>query len=274
MADGIIFRTTDGARWGAAGGLGTGGNLTPLQFDENMWELLTRIQALETDPPEAVSVNGFTVLGSQFQVNMSDGSTRGPYDLPIATFRDMGEWVNAMELEVLDFFSVPHRGFYRTLIAHTTPDAPAEFDPAAVDEDSGSPTFGEPLYQLVFGEDTYIYVVGFFFPNKPGLGVEDGAALAGHVFVHEVTAEVGLPGSKAYLKVDPAIDMELVIQHNDVTVGAVHFVAGSNVGTFELDDEVIFEVGDRLTILKPTDGVDADAKELSVSLNLLREVSA
>ena len=265
MADGITFRTTDNLRWGAGAGSGTGGNLTPLQFDENMWEFLTRIQALENDPPEAISVAGFTVIGSQFQVNMSDGSTRGPYDLPIATFRFVGEWINNLPLLELDLVQKAGFGLYLVLISHTTPDSPAEFDPNATDEDSGSPTFGEPLYQLVYGEQEYIYDIGFFYPGRVGTGVDDGFGIAGHIFVHAVTFPADLVGSKAYLTVDPAADMEFVIQKNGVDVGSVDFVAGANVGTFTFPDAVAFAVGDRVRVMKPTAGVDTDARELSVT---------
>lgn len=270
MADGIIFRTVDMLRWGIAGGLGTGGNLTPLQFDENFWELLIRIQAIEGDPPEAISVSGFTVIGSQFQVNMSDGSTRGPYDLPIATFRFVGEWVNNLPMLKLDFVSKKGFGLYIVLISHTAPAGPATFDPAAVDTVIGSPTFGQPLYQLVYGEQEYIYDVGFFFPGKPGIGIEVGAAIAGHVFVHEVTFPATLPGSKADLKIDPASSMTFKIQRNGVDKGTVNFAAGANVGTFTFAADVVFAVGDKLTVLYPNGGIDVDARELSITFKAVR----
>lgn len=263
MADGVVFRTVDMLRWGVAGGLGTGGNLTPLQFDENMWELLTRIQALENDPPEAISVNGFTVIGSQFQVNMSDGSTRGPYDLPIATFRLMGEWVNDLPLAKLDIISAQHFGLYLVLQPHTTPAGPATFDPDAVD---GS---ANPLYQQLFGEDTYIYDLGFFFPGRPGIGIDDGAAIAGHVFVHPVTLPINLTDSKAKLKVDPVATLSFPIQVNGVTKGSVDFAAAATVGTFTFAAAVEIAVGDVLTVLKPTT-VDIDARELSVTIKATR----
>lgn len=274
MADGIIFRTTDGLRWGAAGGLGTAGNLTPLQFDENMWALLTRIQAIENDPPEAVSILNFTIVGSQLEINMTDGTTHGPFTLPIAIFNDVGEWVNDLPLLPLDFFSVPHRGFYRTRIAHTTPASPATFDPDAIDEDSGSATFGQNLYALVFGEDTAIYVVGFFYPGKPGLGIEDGTAIAGHEFVHDITLLAGLPLSKAKLRVASSIDLTFPIKKNDTTtIGSVNFAAAATEGTFTFAADVDFDAGDVLTVLKATQGVDSAARELKVTFNGTRRLS-
>lgn len=269
--DGITFRTTDPDRWGGAGGLGTGGNLTPLQFDENMWELLTRIQALEANPAEGVGILNFTVIGSQMEVSMTDGTTRGPFDLPIATFRDVGEWTNSLPLFPLDFFSVQGQGWYRTNIQHTTPASPAVFDPAAVDTLIGSPTEGDPLYTLVFGEDTYIYVIGFFFPGRPGLGIDDNTAMMGHVLVHPITLLATLPLSKASLKVDAAASMSFKIQKNGTDIGTVNFAAGALTGTFTFAADVSFVAGDVLTVLKPTGGVDADARELAITFNARRD---
>jgi hypothetical protein len=267
--DGIIFRTTDGARWGAAGGSGTGGNLTPLQFDENMWELLTRIQAIENDPPEAVGVNGFTVIGSQFQVNMTDGSTRGPYDLPIAAFRDVGIWVNNLPLLVMDFFQVPGRGYYRTLIAHTTPDSPAVFDPNAIDEDSGSPTFGQPLYSLVLGEDASIYDVGFFMPGRVGQGIAVGEEMFAHTFVRDVTLPLDLPGSLAKLAAACAADMELEIYQDTTLQGSVTFAAGETDGVFVWTTAVDFAAGETLSVHPPAT-LDATARGLKISFKAVR----
>lgn len=267
--DGIVFRTTDGARWGAAGGTGTGGNLTPLQFDENMWAFLTRLQALEDNPPVAVSITGFTVIGSQFLVNMTDATTRGPYDLPIATFRDVGEWVNNLPLLPLDFFTVAHSGFYRTLIGHTTPASPALFDANAIDEDSGSPTFGEPLYQLVYGDDAAVYDFGFFYPGKPGIGVDDGSAIAGHVFVKTVTMPALLANSRARLKVAAGATLSFPIEHNGTEVGSVNFASGQTSGTFTFTDDVDVVVGDVVALIKPA-GVDSAARELSVTFACIR----
>ena len=264
--DGIIFRTTDGARWGAGGGSGTGGNLTPLQFDENMWAFLTRIDALEDSPPVAVSIQSFTVIGSQLQINLTDGSHQGPFTLPVATFSLQGDWVNSMLYRVLDIVSAPHFGLYLVNIGHTSPVTPALFDPNAVDTTVGSPTLGQHLYSQLFGEDAYIYDIGFFFPGKPGIGVDNGAAIAGHILGHPITLPAGLPASKAHLKTAPGASMSFKIQVNDVDKGTINFASGANNGTFTFAANVDVNVASRVTVLKPTGGVDTDARELSVTL--------
>lgn len=262
--DGITFRTTDGGRWGAGGGTGTGGNLTPLQFDENNWELLTRMQALEDNPPVAVSIQSFTRIGSQFQVNLTDGSHQGPFDLPIATFRDVGEWDNSMPLLALDLFRVPGFGLYMVKIGHTTPASPATFNPDALDPDTS-----QPLYSLIYGEQEYIYDLGFSFPGRPGIGVEADAAVATHVFVHAVTAPVDLTGSEATLEIAAGGDLSFPILIAGAAAGSVDFAAGETAGTFTFTDAVEIAIGDKLRLIRP-DAVDTDARELSVTFKMIR----
>lgn len=262
MVAGLNFKT-DGA-WGSGNGLGTGGNLTPAQADENTWTLHQRILAIESNPPTAVGILGFTVIGSQFQVNMSDGSTLGPYDLPIATFRDMGIWTNNMPLLKLDIIEVPHDGVYIVNIAHTTPASPAVFNP---DADDGS---GNLLYTKVYGDDAYIYDLSWFYPGSPGLGIDTGAPMASHEFGRPVVMPTGLTDSKASLRVAPAGAISYDIQVNGVVKGSVDFASGSTAGTFTWTADVNGAVGDIISLMRPTTP-DSAAKDLTVTLILTRE---
>ena len=263
MPFGLNFKTTDPLKWGDGNGLGTGGNLTPQQADDNTWELHGRIKDIEDNPPTAVSIASFTVIGSQMQVNMTDGSIQGPFDLPIATLRLIGDWVNDMPLLPLDVFTVPHDGVYMVNIAHTTPAAPAVFDPAA---DDGS---GNPLYTKIFGDDAYIYDVGWFYPGMPGLGIDDSSPLAGHEFGRAVVCPADLPDSRASLRVAPNFDLSFDLQINGVVKGSVDFAAGETAGTFTWADDVSCAVGDVIYIMKPT-AVDSTARDLTVTLILTR----
>jgi hypothetical protein len=256
MADGIIFRNTDGAKWGA----GKGSALTSLEGDENNWEFLQRIQAIEGNPPLPVSIANITVVGSQFQVELTDGSSLGPYALPVATFELKGEWVNDMLYHELDMVSVANRGLYLVRIEHTTPSSPAIFDPTATDGG------GNPLYLLLFGEDEYIYDIGFFFPGKPGIGIDDGEAMAGFTFDRDVTLPAGLPGSVARLKTGGAAAMDFKIQVNGADAGNIHFNLGATTGAFTFDDAVECVAGDTVTILKPDDGIDTNARQFSATI--------
>lgn len=267
MVAGLSFKTTDNTKWGAGNGLGTGGNLTPQQADEDIWVLHSRIQVLEDNPPTARSIESFTVIGSQLQVNMSDGSTEGPFDLPIATFQMKGDWVNDMTYYPLDVVSVPHDGLYVVNIQHTTPASPATFDPQA---DDGS---GNLLYTKVFGDDAWIYDVGWFYPGQPGLGIEDDAPIAAHLFRRAVICPANLVDSGAELRVPPASDLSFDLQVNGVVKGSVDFASGETVGTFTFATQVSCAPGDIIQIMKPS-AVDSAAKDLTVTLILTREFDA
>lgn len=262
--DGIDYRTTDNAKWGAGSGAGAGGKLTPTQADDNFWTLYSRLKQLEDNPPEPVNIVGFTVIGSQFEVNMTDGSHLGPYSLPIATFRMIGNWVNSLPLLPLDIFTVPHDGVYITNVAHTTPASPATFDP---DADDGS---GNLLYTKVFGDDAYIYDFGFFYPGQPGLGVSDGAAIAGHIVCRPIVLPAGLTDSKADLLVPPAADLSFPITVNGTQVGSVDFASAANTATFTFAADVTMAAGDVVKLMKPTT-VDVAATELSATFVAIRQ---
>lgn len=256
--DGIDYRTTDNAKWGAGSGADASGDLTPSQVDNNFWTLYTRLKELEDNPPEAVDIIGFTVIGSQFQVNMSDGSTLGPYSLPIATFRMVGDWTNSTAYLQLDILTVPHDGVYMVNVGHTTPASPATFDPLA---DDGS---GNLLYTKVFGDDAYIYDFGFFYPGQPGLGISDGAAMAGHVVARPIVMPAGLADSKADLGIPPAVDISYPVKVNGVEVGSVDFASGDTAGTFTWAADVSLAAGDKVLLMKPAT-IDSAAYELSVT---------
>jgi hypothetical protein len=254
--DGIVYRNDDLAKWG----VGKGSRLTSMEGDLNFWELYSRLKSLEDNPPIAASIQSFNIIGSQFTVNLTNGDTLGPYTLPIATFELRGEWVNDMTYTELDIVSVLHRGLYLVRITHTTDPAPAEFDP---DADDG---LGNLLYLLLFGEDEYIYDIGFFYPGKPGLGIDDGEAMCGFTADRDYTLPIGLTDSVARLKTAPAAAMDFKIQKNAADIGNIHFNIGATTGTFTFAAAVDFVAGDTVTILKPDDGIDADARQFTATL--------
>jgi hypothetical protein len=287
MADGIIFRTTDMMRWGAAGGLGTGGNLTQTQFDENNWEFLQRIQALEGSPPEAVSIEDFTVIGSQLQVNMTDGSTRGPYQLPVAMLQDVGNWVNDAILQELNLVTVPDGtdpGIYMVKIAHTTPPAPAIFDKNAIDEDTGSPTFGDLLYQVVFmgatgggggGGSSINYEYRFHIVGTPG----DGQSSGDPIWWFRVKEPFVIPvdpldwdAAVWYVSATGDGSVEYPVNHNGVTVASIFFDEEADTATIlragltPVPIDVI--AGDIISVIYPLSTPSVSLKNLAVRLTM------
>lgn len=158
------FRTTDLGRWG----VGKGANLTPTEVDRNFWDLLEAIGALP-ELPDLVDISNITVSGSQLTVHLSDGSTRGPFELPIAEFAYQGAFADATAYERLDLFTVTVDdedidGLYLVLVDHTSE---LPFDP---DRDiSGDPAY-ERILPAVKGEKG-----DSFDPDDTGTFVERDA---------------------------------------------------------------------------------------------------
>jgi hypothetical protein len=253
--DGITYRTDDAGRWLT----GKGANLTPTEVDLNFWELYSRLKNLEDNAPLPVMITDITVIGSTFQVEMSDGSHFGPFDLPIAKFEWQGAWVNDAIYAKLDLVTVPQKGLYIVMFPHTAPHT-GPFDESAVDVGTG-----DPIYIKIFGEDTYIYDFGFFYPGKPGIGIDDGYAIAGHIFGRDVVLPAAMECDAKLFDACDA-DMSFDVQVDGVVKGTLDFTAGGTVGTLTWAADVDAPEGTRLRLMKPTDGVDASARELSVTL--------
>lgn len=92
----VKYVTTDAGRWGT----GVGRPLTATEFDENIYtvKLLAETAAAQTP----VSIDDFSVDGANFYVNLTDGSTAGPYALPVSTITPRGEWLASTSYAVND----------------------------------------------------------------------------------------------------------------------------------------------------------------------------
>lgn len=256
--DGIVYVNTHAAPRGA----GKGSPLTVDEADDNFYELYTRLKALEDSPPTAVSISNISVSGTQMLVTMSDASTFGPFTLPIAKLNFRGDYAPGMTLAALDLVNVPNQGLYMTLIENTDSDDP--FDGTKTD---GS---GHPLFNLVFATNTLIYDVGFFYPGRPGLGIDSAGWMFAHRMVREVTAPASLTDSVASLRVAPAADLSFPIYKNGGTsIGSVDFALGAAVGTFTFADDTDFAVGDTLQV-GPSIAADTAAKDLTLTFTLIR----
>lgn len=149
----ITFRT-NGA-WGA----GIGANLTPAQVDVNFYNLKTSVEDLVDNPVQPVNIADISVTGNQLTITLEDASVFGPFTLPIAEFRDRGEWVALEDYVYGDIFTQT-TGLYLVLQDHT---AGGVFNPAAANG------FG-PLYRLLF--DASGMTMTFLDAGYPATGVD------------------------------------------------------------------------------------------------------
>ena len=129
------YRTDDFARWGA----GQGFNLTAAQVDINFWDIVQRMLAQEARPDPSAGIAYFEIIGINMFVHMTDGTVLGPYELPVATFRDRGIWAPSTVYSKMDTFTT-NGGLWVTVFDHTSG---TSFDPGA---NNGA---GNDYYQLM-----------------------------------------------------------------------------------------------------------------------------
>lgn len=248
----IIYRTTDGAKWGS----GKGANLTAGEVDNNFWDLAERTLALESNPPQAAEISNIEVIGSQMMIYLSNGDSYGPYTLPVAMFRFRGEWSPTTNYAFMDLVTVRQLGLYFVNQTHTSDDT---FDPARQES-------GENVYTLMFGESSYVYNFGFFYPMRPGQGITSGGYMAARLFEYPVGLAAGLPGSLAKLRVAPAADLTFdICDKDDNVLGDITFAATETEGVFTFDNDWTGDVGDILYLAPPV-SLDDDARDLMVTI--------
>lgn len=123
----IIFRN-DGP-WGT----GQGSRLTSLQVDGNFYDHEQRIGTLENpDSDDFIGIADITIEGNSFIITLTDGSERGPFQIPTPGLRfrndvNSGEWAPLTLYSVNDLFTETGV-LYLVLYEHTSA---ATFDPGA-----------------------------------------------------------------------------------------------------------------------------------------------
>lgn len=125
--------------------------LTVEEFDANFTTLKAMIDYVTSHPVAGVSVSSITQAGSAgpLTFHMSDGSTRGPFSLPTASFRFRGDWAALTTYVSGDFFSVEDVGLYVVLKSHTSG---AEFDPDLQVTGSDAVALAVPFTNIRFGD--------------------------------------------------------------------------------------------------------------------------
>lgn len=257
----LTYRTSDVTRWGS----GKGARLTAEEFDRNTWELSERIRSVEEALDaglEGVGISNIEQVGSTFMIYMTNGAAYGPFTIPTAMLQWRGDWLNGQILRKLDLVTVKGMGLYLVNIPHTTPVAPATFDPDAFDSVSGS-----NYYTHVFGEDTYITDIAFSWPGKPGQGVEAGTDFFEHMFIRPTMIPAGFVGSRAKLQAASTSDLVMRIKKNGDHIGTVTFTAGNLIGVITMldDADINFVDTDTLSIERPTD-LDPTAARLALTI--------
>jgi hypothetical protein len=121
-----VYCETDpvSGRWTGVGRL-----LTAFEVDDNFYTLIQRVVTLEGSAHTTVSIDYITMSGQNITFHMTDHTTRGPFTVPIATFRDRGTWQPITAYLVNDVFQI-NGSCFLVLFPHTSA---ASFDPNAND---------------------------------------------------------------------------------------------------------------------------------------------
>jgi hypothetical protein len=270
----MTFRGT--GAWGA----GKDGNLDPSEVDENFWEILLRLDALESSPPQAVSIDSFEVSADQMTIHLTDGSTQGPFTLPKATWHWTGAWRTNTVYFVNDLFSF-NGAIYQVLVTHTSDSS--EFDPNAL---SGSGF----VYNLLLDGASQPYDLSMFFNYAiPVLG----ELLLQHVAVRDVVIPGDFNQSKAFMRVAPTTQI-LIFEVRKVdnafetesVIGTITFdpsdtanqtFDGGQFGVFaglgSPVDDIQLSPNDRLNVYAPTLSPDVpDDTAVGVAITIAAEV--
>lgn len=106
----LVYRATKGA------------NLTPAEVDANFAFLKAIYDALVASPPTANSLENIvqSADGSQITFYLTDSTQLGPFTLPTAVFRFVGEWAAGTGYQVGDFFTYERAGLYYVEQNHTS----------------------------------------------------------------------------------------------------------------------------------------------------------
>lgn len=110
--------------WGA----GIARPLTAAEADTNIHSLAQGIADAIASGVEGVGIANITVTGSQLVFHMTDGTSKGPYALPVAQAHYRGFWAPATSYSAMDIVQVLGFGTYMVAYAHLSG---ATFSPAA-----------------------------------------------------------------------------------------------------------------------------------------------
>lgn len=261
-------------RGNGAWGSGTGVPLTAVQFDGNTYEFDTRITELEENPPAAVSIDHFVVVGSLLTIILSDGSSHGPFVLPLAQWRWTGPWVTGVTYLAGDL-TIVDGAVYFVRVMHV---AAAEFD-AGLFTDSGY------VYIKVLDKPAQAFDIGMFWNDTITSGTD---ILMQTTLARDITIPANFATSVAFIQVATDVTFQIPIYRSPdesldepeteaVLLGYVVFdttrtdlltVDGGQYGVFQaIDYDVDLELKAtmRITLTQPYE-TPTTAKQLTVTI--------
>jgi len=263
----IVFVTT--GPWGG----GTGAPNSAAQVDGNFYDVDQRIVDLSADVAEGKRIDTVTYTSNSMTFHFTDGSSQ-VIPLPVATLEYAGNWLNDTFYSRANIITAPGIGVFQVLEDHTTPPAPATFNPNATDESTDL----NPLYQLWMPLRDVNYDAAIFVPGSIQRSADE--LLFQGIANRSMMIGSGDEGAYAYLDVGNdapgATDVILSIEWNGTEVGTITFPAGGDidtsggqVGEFNIPLPVGYAAGSRYA-LRVTQSDNAEPAGLSVTLPFIR----
>lgn len=202
----LLTFITDSSAWGT----GKGSPLTKDEHDGNIYSLAAAIQNLIDNPVEGVSVSNISVSGRQVTFHMSDASTFGPFDLPVAQPRFRDSWAPFVSYSAFDIVTVAGYGTYMVLIDHNSL---VTFDPDETSSDGALylKIAPDPFYNAVAEDYTAeVLTLDITYENKyirarNALGLE--VILDAGVF--PMNAEITFRAVEGAVTITPGVDVTL-----------------------------------------------------------------
>lgn len=239
--------------------------LTSAEYDANIRTLKALYDALVASPPEAISISHFVVTGSLLTIVMTNAVEHGPFILPLAQWRFVGEWQAGITMLIGDLF-MNAGTLYFVRVQHV---AALTFDPDLF-------TIDGQVYQVIMPARAFSFGLNFYYKDVIG---EGGDILWQHVADRAFTIGADFVNCEAYLRTacsgNPIV---LPIYLNGVVVGDVMFTPGvdtdarggqyGSISGLEPSVSIDVVARDILAVGQPYES-DADAAGLSVSINAL-----
>jgi hypothetical protein len=262
----IVYVTT------GAWGTGTGTPNSAAQVDGNFYNVDQRIVDLTADLAEGKRIDTVTYSPNSMTFHFTDGSSQ-VIPLPVVTLQYVGPWTNNTPYTRGQMVTAGN-GFYQVLEDHTTPVAPAPFDPNATD---GS-TDHNPLYSLWMPINDVNYDAAIFVPGR--IQREPDELLFQGIANRSMRLGSGDLRAHAYLETGNeatgATDVILSIEKNGIEIGTITFAAagdidtdGGQVGDFNIPAATDFAERDHYA-LRVTQSDNAEPAGLSVTLPFVR----
>ena len=259
----IVYVST--GPWGA----GTGTPNSAAQVDGNFYDVDQRIVDLVADLAVGKRIDTVSYTSSSMTFHFTDGSSQ-VIPLPVYIPEYVGSWTNSTPYQ-RGMMLTGGNGLYQVLEDHTTPPAPAKFDPNA---DDGS-TAHDRLYQLWMPLHDVNYDAAIFVPGS--IQRAAGELLFQGIANRAMQLASGDEFAYAYLEVGVAAgtDIILAIENNGVGIGSITFTVGGidsdggQQGEFNIPTLTDFADNDRYA-LRVTQSANAAPSGLSVTLPFVR----